>query len=304
MALKYHFFHGSGAIQDGTLRIEHSLRSVSVPLKEIIGFHRYMNFGMDTLVVASGSPGGKVKSEVILLGRNNVPEAFVEELIAHTPRSANLLHLPKKEALRKMGVAGRVNTAMIVVGILILLLAGGCFYPQIYHGINDRELVAVSVEDIYAGALPSSNFINLTTRLSAAPLLVSYQKWWSISGAFFEEHRKGFYPIVPNDWKQGDPVKMVLMVDGGYALNNIAPNEGREIAIQGVIRNVLWERFYWSGSMDAFSRHVKSPVEDPIVVEYNSRPLAEMIWSVGGIVGLMLLFLGIEAWRSRSTKRY
>lgn len=302
--MKYQFYHGSGAIQDGTLRIEHSLRSVSLPLKEIIGFYRYMSFGMDTLIVASGSPGDKVKSEVILLGRDNVPEAFVEELVAQAPSSANLLHLSKQEALRKMGVAGRVNTAMIVAGILILLLAGGGFYPQVYHGITDRELVAVSVEDMYAGALPSSNFINLTTRLSDAPLLVSYQKWWLISGGRFERHRKGFYPIVPNDWKQGDPVKMVLMVDGGYALDNIAHDEGQEIAIQGVIRNVLWERFYWSGSMDAFSRHVKSPVEDPIVVEYNSRPLAEMVWSIGGLSGLMLLFLGIAAWRSRRTKRY
>ncbi len=303
MALKYQFYHGSGAIQDGTVRIEHSMRSVSVPLTEIIGFYRYTNFGMDTLIIASDSPGGKVKSEVILLGRDNVPEAFVEELVAQAPRSANLLHLPKREALRKMGVAGRVKTAMIVTGILIVLLAAGCFYPQMYHAIIDRELVAVSVEDVYAGALPSSNFISLTTRLSPAPLVVSYQKWWTISGLMFEKHQKGFYPIVPNDWKQGDPIKMVLMVDGGYALENIAPNEGQEIAIQGIIRNVLWERFYWSGSMDAFSRHVKSPVENPIVVEYNSRPLAEMIWSVGGLLGLILLFLGIAAWRSRSTKR-
>ncbi len=301
MELKYKFHNGSGVIENDTIFLQYALRKESYPLKEVVGLYRYKSFGMDTLVVASGLPGGKIKSELILLGRENVPEAFIDELVAQAPKSANLLHLPKKEAFKKMGIAGKMRYSMIAVFILTFLIICGYFSPQIYHGIMDRHLVPVSVEDMYAGNSLSSNFVSVNAHLPTSPLIVSYTKWWSSSRPFFERRKKGFYPIVPGDWKQGDPIRMVLMVDGGFELKNIALHEDKDITVQGIVRNVLWERFFWSGSMENLSRHAKSPVEHPIVIEYNTRPVYEMVWYLGGTLFFIILFLSIAGLRSRNT---
>ncbi len=295
--------NNKAAIDNGILFIHSGLRKLEIPFADISGYYRYETFGNKyVLAIAGAAPGGKRKKwSIILNPKESGSQTFLNEFMVHAPKSANLLHLGKKQALKRLGMGDQIKAGIIVVSIIMLLAAVGIFFPQFWHSIFDAKRTPATIEELYQGAPLQSGYLSVPVTLGEKPLVVNYRKW-SLSqktSIFGEKRKKGFYPIVPENWQQGDPVKVVLLVDGAYRLGEIAKYEGKEITISGVIRNILWEKFYWSSYMDALSEEKQSPVvKNPIVIDYGTTPSGDG-WLFGGLLVFGFFVFGIVLWRNR-----
>ncbi|PID45422.1 MAG: hypothetical protein CR981_00505 [Proteobacteria bacterium] len=293
------------AIDNGTLFINFGLRNIEIPLAAISGYYRYKSNNNDILIIVSGVPGAKKKKWHIHLDPVK-SQSFFDDLVACTPRSANLLHMKKKQALKILGVSDRAKQTIVALPIIVTVIAAGLFFPELWHSIFDRRLAPVTIETLYQDYPLESGFLSVPVTLNEKPLVVSYRKWFSSDKSLISRdiHKRGYYPIVPKHWKQGDPIKAVLLVDGSYMLGKVAPYHGREKVISGVVRNILWEKFSWTNDMDDLSKKEKSPVvKKPIVIDYGATPSKDLLWTFGGFLLLILPLLGLHVWRLKKESK-
>ncbi len=295
--------NNKAAINNGILFIHSGLRKIEIPFADIRGYYRYETIGNKYVLAIAGSVSGgkKKKWNIVLNPKESGSQTFFNELIAHAPESANLLHLEKKQALKILGMNDQIKVGIIVVSIIMLVVVVGMLLPQFWHSIFDAKLTPATVKELYQGSPLQSGYLSVPLTLGEKPLVVNYRRWSLPRKAltFRERRKKGFYPIVPKNWRQGDPIKAVLLVDGAYRLGKIAKYEGKGITISGVVRNILWEKFYWSSYMDDLSREKKSPVvKNPIVIDYETTPSGDG-WLWGGLLIFCFFIFGVLLWKNR-----
>lgn len=259
--------HNEAEIRDETIYLKVGIRKFEIPFNDIIGFYRYHLTDNEDLLAISYRLGEKVKKMQTLLDRST-PQPFFDELVARAPDNANLMHMLKKDALKTIGLRDGVKTGLLGVAVILPIILVGLFFPQIWHAVFDSNLAHTSLEEMYKGNLPDSRYITFKGRLKDTGLVISYRQW-STSSLNRTWRKKGFFSIVPDDWQPGDPIKVVLMVDGGYYLKLISGRIGQQIEFRGRVRNVLWERFRWSSWMDDLGEQEQSPVENPVVIEID-----------------------------------
>jgi hypothetical protein len=106
------------------------------------------------------------------------------------------------------------------------------------------------------------------------------------------ETRNGYYPLYPRGWQQGQPVKAVLLVRE-QDKDSVAAQQGQLVKIKGLIRNILWEGLSAS-SANTLGKHIDSPVDNPILVEYQSDPqagLQQALFIMYIIMGVVIVSL-------------
>ncbi len=259
--------HNEAEIRDNTIYLKVGIRKFEIPFNDIIGFYRYHLIKNDDLLVFFYRLGEKIKKMQTILDRST-PQPFVDELVARAPDNANLMHMSKKEALKTLGMRDGVITGFLGLAVILPIVLVGVFFPQVWHFVFDSKLVHTTIEEMYEGNLPDSNYLTFTGKLKDEGMIVSY-KPWSITTRNKHWLEKGFFPIVPDNWQQGDPIKVVLMIDRAYNLKAIAGKVGQQIKFRGMVRNILWERFRWSSWMDDLAEQEQSPVENPVVMEID-----------------------------------
>lgn len=281
-------------IQQDAFLFQYPLRSIKVPFRDIYGYYIYPFLKDKFLLVIAYNAGKKTRRLNIPLDAS-VKEAFMDQIQALSPASANLLHMEKKQALRTMGAKDQIAfTVMILLGVVMPAIFIGLFFPALWHGIFDSSLTQTSIEDIYAGKSPDSNYISFDAVLGNKSVVITEASYRRTSRDMWlrSETRNGYYPLYPQGWEQGQPVRAVLLVREQDKAS-VAAQQGQPIKISGLIRNILWEGLSTSNA-NILADHIDSPVENPILVEYQSDPQADLqqaLFFMSIIMGIIFVIL-------------
>lgn len=293
-------------VQEDTFIFHYPLQSRKVPSQDIYGYYIYPFLKGQFLLVIGYTVGQKRKRLNIPLDAS-LKEEFMVKLQALSPASANLLDKSKKEALRSMGARDQVTfSILIILGVIMPAILIGMYFPVLWHGIFDSRLATTSIEDIYSGNLPDSNYISFAVILENNGIITTETQYRPGSNGmlFRSKNKMGYYPLYPQGWQQGQPVKVVLLVrerDMATAAEQI----GQTTNITGLIRNILWEGLSSSNAI-RLGNHINSPVDAPILVEYRSDPktdLQEAFFIMYILVGVMVVILIRMFFRGRIQKK-
>ena len=286
-------------IQKDAFLFEAPLRTIIVPFQDICGYYIYP-FMKDNFVLVIAYHVGEKTRRLNLVVEAPVKEEFMEQVQALSPASANLLHMDKKRALRAMGAKDQITfTILFLLGVVVPVIFIGVFFPLLWHGILDSNLAPTSLSAIYAGKLPDSNYISFDAVLGDNSVVISKTRYSGRNAQNSSTTRNEYYPLYPEGWEQGQPVKAVLQVHEQDKASAKAL-QGQPVRIDGLIRNILWEGISTS-SANTLGDHINSPVENPILVEYRSSPkadLKEALFYMFIILGIIVVILiGMFFWK-------
>jgi hypothetical protein len=271
------------------------LRKKKVSLQSITGYYAYPFLEGKSLLIIAYHKGGKVSHLNIMMDNMAAPP-FLQDFQTHAPAAANLLHHNKKDAFQLLGKSDPAQQAFWGVVILSTVIIVAIHFPVLWHGLFDNTLTQTTIEEIYAGKIPDSNYLSLTANLGKIGLVV---REYENMGRTRTE--KGYYPLLPSDWKEGQPIKAVLLVDHNF-LSLIAEKKGTRTDYTGIIRNILWEGLP-SGRASQLEQLIKSPLENPIIIDYQANPhseLYEALLRMAILQGIVIaLGLSLVAWGKR-----
>jgi hypothetical protein len=287
---------GSGTevvIQSDAFLFVWALRNKKVLFQDICGYYIYP-FMKDKFVLVIAYTAGEKTKRLNLVLDAAVQEEFMEQLQALSPASANLLHMEKKQALRTMGAKDQITfTILMLLGVVVPTILLVMFSPLLWHGLVDSHLAQTSLTELYAGQFPDSNYISFDVVLGDKSVVITKTRF---SGSGTSRNRtiirNGYYPLCPQGWEPGQPVKAVLLVREQDKASAKA-QQGQPVRLSGLVRNVLWEGLS-SSSAETLGDHLDSPVENPILVEYRSSPkadLKEALFFMSIIMGIVVVIL-------------
>lgn len=269
MKLTHQLEHNFRAeISETELTFIWQLRTKKVSLQSITGYYAYPFLPEKSLLIIAHRSGRTISHFNVMMDTQAAP-SFLQDLQSHAPAAANLLHLKKKDALQLLGKSDPTQKVFWSVMILSAVIIAAIHFPGLWHGFVDTTLTQTTIEEIYAGKIPDSNYISLTANLGKNGLDV-----WEYENMGRTRTRKGYYPLLPRDWQEGQPVRAVLVVDHDF-LSPIAENKETRTDYTGIIRNILWEGLP-SGRASQLEQLIKSPLEHPVIIDYQANPHSEL----------------------------
>ncbi|HNJ04910.1 MAG TPA: hypothetical protein PLW55_08465 [Leptospiraceae bacterium] len=215
------------------LRVKQGLRTFEISIHEIahIYFHLMPPGDFNELIVSRKNAAGKVKNFRFYSNANDPGLlSLTEELVKLKP-GADLRGMDRKEAFAHMKAVDTARYALFAVPIIVSLVVACMLSPMLIHGL-DKGSSNLSAEDLVAGKMPESRNVNL--------------KGIALSDGMKETTtRKGtktvrmFFPVVTTDWKEGDPVH--ILVETGDLTDDQLNAVLASPEFKGVLRNVFWE---------------------------------------------------------------
>ncbi len=280
---------GISAILDaqGGLRVTMGLRKLDtslVAVKYLYVVDHGGQGGQELLLCHEVAPG-KTKIFRITSDHGN-PEfqRFVHTLAQLRPE-ADLRALDMRAAHDMMGAT---NVTALVPLIMVPLITA-CFavfaLPWFIHGL-DRGHIDIDV----AAFADSPELDSRNVTVHAGQLLVDQSlqiETTSDSGTSIE----WAIPLVPPDWRSGDPIHVVLKT---HELSGQEAAALDPASIDGVVRNVLWE-----GLDDDETSYFRDSIgvslsENVVEVEYQAETTMELIMGIS-MVGFVFVLMVIVA---------
>lgn len=201
---------------------------------------------------------------------------------------------PLNEAHKMMGAVNFVRLAPAIVLILVVGIVAFIFLPSLIHGLDFGQQT-IDIADCVSGCPVSSGNLKVAGILvpEYAMVLESTEEDTGVTKVEAE-----FYPIVPADWEEDDPVYMIVKTPylDDYDLEELL----RLPEIPGVLRNVLWEGL-GGENKDFFRDEIGIKLADNVMLlEYKADPGFEFMISliiIGAVFVIMLIIALIIARR-------
>lgn len=270
---------------NGGVQLTMGLRKLKTSLNAIkyVYVVRHGETGDEGILCHETAPG---KTKIFRFNANVGDPEFKRFLdtIAHYRPDADLRQYDSKTAHRMMGATNTmaiipvVMTALFTLGALLFVL------PWLVHGIDSGHA------DVTVSQLADPEFSpesrNVTVRDGKFLIDSALQiETTSDSGTTIE----WAIPLVPPDWKAGDPVPVVLKTHELSASEASALDP--EAGIDGVLRNALWEGLP-SDEADYLSNNENLDLEHVVEIEYQADTTMEMFLGLG-IVGFVFVLMTI-----------
>ncbi len=271
------------------IMLKQGLRTWRIPVRKLVGIYLYDYIQMRMLVLGYNN-GDKIKKVQLPVDPFQA-KPFMEALLNLAPPEANLLSLEKKEALSRMGVSDMSKTAPLIILAVLFALVAVPMFPTLVHGFWDTSKTTVDLASLYQGTAPSSNYIHVKGRL--AEMGVTETTEYTKNGRVTNTVETDYIPLLPPNWKQGQPIKVVLEVSEDD-VSAMSDKMGQTVEVDGMIENLLWEGVP-GDVLDYMAKQQASPVEGAIVIAYNSHPADYRFLSyiVFGVVVLICLIIGV-----------
>lgn len=215
----------------GTLEVTQSIGKRSAAVQDITGFYVDGAMLLDELIISHHAPLETKPGVIRVMANTNEPgfEALVNALAAAKP-SADLRSLPRREALKRLGVADARRVAMILVPALVLEAALLFALPSLLYGL-DRGEDRVSAAELGTRPLTSRNVV-LTGEIDTAN-----STWATKTTNGVKKTLYAFFPIRAPGAPKDAPVPVMLRVKGG--IDRLPPGNEWKCTIH----DALWDGF-------------------------------------------------------------
>lgn len=220
---------------------------------------------------------------------------LMKELNERFP-SKSLNHLSEAEAFKIMKTANPKKWAPPVVFVLILLMMAGILYPQVRHYLDHGFANATVTEVAEKKDLGTHNIT-----ISGILIDKSLEETTTTTNRGTTTKSTSVYiPMVDENWKEGDPIKVVLSFD------KLSDEEYSQILesheFTGVIRDIAWEGI-GSKQIDFLTSNydLKFP-EKPILVQITNEKHNDefVVWVLALTMGVLaIVFVIIAVKRKR-----
>ncbi len=290
---------GVSAVIDanGGVQVTMGMRKLNTTLQQIkyIYVLRHGDQAEEVLICHERSPG---KTKIYRANANLGDPGFKRfvDALAHYRPEADLRRYDSKTAHRMMGatnitaIVPVVMTALFTLGALVFVL------PWIIHGLDGGHAEVEVAQLADADFEPESR--NVTVKdgqfLVDAAMQITTT---SDSGTSVE----WAIPLVPPDWKTGDPVHVVLRTHELSAEEQMAldPMNG----IDGVLRTVLWEGLPSDEADYLRNDNGLDLADDAVEVEYQADTKLELYLGIGIVAFIGILMTIISFVIARKQKR-
>ncbi len=217
---------------------------------------------------------------------------LMKELNQRFP-AKSLNHLSEAEAFKFMKTANPKKWAPFLAFFLILLMMAGILYPQVRHYF-DYGFENASVTQVADG----KDFGTRNISISGILLDKSLEETTTTTNRGTTTKSTSVYiPMVDENWKEGDPIKVVLSFD------KLSDDEYSQIlettSFTGVIRNIAWEGIA-SKQIDFLKTNydLKFP-EKPILVQitnekHNDEWIVLVFALTAGILAIVFVIIAVK----------
>lgn len=288
---------GIAALIDGNggVQVTMGMRKLKTTLQQIkyVYVMRHGDQAEEVLICHETSPG---KTKVFRANANLGDPEFARfvDTIAHYRPEADLRQYDSKAAHRMMGAT---NISAIVPVVMTALFTLGAFVavlPWFIHGVDGGHAEIEVARFADADFEPESRNVTIDDGQFLIDAAVQIETT-SDSGTSIQYA----IPIVPPDWKEGDPVHVVLKTPdlSMEEAANLDPMAG----IDGVLRNVLWEGLPADEADYLRSTHGLKLADDVVEVEYQADTKLQMYIGIGIVllVGVLMTIVSIVVARKQ-----
>ncbi len=265
------------------------VRMASAPIARLQHLYVRREIGRDEaeLVLTYLTDKGRLRRLRLFADRDEPGfDALVEALLARRPE-IDIRGLSASEAYRRMGSVELdwvVVPAVMTVGLLIVAVL---MLPMLIHGV-DGGAAETTVAALAAGERPSTRNLVVEGR-ALADRGVQAQR-----GADAKlDATTMWLPLVPTDWREGDPVPMVLEVRGLRDVDPVAL--GQQTRFEGVLRDVLWEGLDDAQRARLVERGVTFTPR-PLLLQLGARARDDLVLALGLLSFLGLILMGTFVW--------
>ncbi len=224
-------------------------------VQQFYAYHHTVNANFLCLYINYTADNGKTKKVQLMSGERETGfPALVKELELRLP-GKSLNHLSQEEAMKQLKTFNPQGPMVyVILWILTMLILGAYEYPAMVHAL-DSGLAKASVAEIIEGKDFGTR--NITVKgilIDSSVEMTSTYRW--------DSYKHMYLPMVDNDWRQGDSIRLVL-------------ESGEKFLVQqdynGVIRNVAWEGID-PKIVNFFNTNYSLPVSNhAVLVEINGK---------------------------------
>ncbi len=269
-----------------------------IPLSNFQNFYIFDNKDYRSVFFLYTDNKGKSKKvQVFATPAETGFDDMIKELHIRFP-DKSLNHLSEADAFKAMKVANPKKWAPIVAFLLITIVMAGIFYPGLRHYF-DFGFSKVNVSEIINGNYSGSRNVSVSGILLDKSLeeTTKTTNHGSTTTTVSE-----YIPMVDENWKEGDPIKVVLSFDklNDEEYSALFDTE----AHLGVIRNIAWEGL--SNSQKSFFKDHYGLTMDasPILIEITNQTHNDS-WAffalllTVGILGIIFIILAVKGRKNR-----
>jgi hypothetical protein len=209
---------------------------------------------------------------------------LVNELQQRFPGNS-LNHLSEAEAFKTMKTANPNKWAPIAAFLIVFALMTVGFYPSLRHYF-DFGFSKVNAQEIYQGKFPDSRNVTISGILLEKAL---EETTTSTKNGHTTTTVSEYIPMVDENWKEGDPVKIVLSYK---KLSTLEYEHVFSIESHlGVVRDIAWEGLEKSQT-DFFKNNYGLNIDkDAILIQVTNQTHNDE-WSFYALLGVAAI-LGI-----------
>ncbi len=207
----------------------------------------------------------------------------------------SLNHLSEAEAFKVMKTANPKKWAPFAVISIVMLVMCGILYPQIHHYLDHGFANATVTEVAEKKDLGTKNI-----SISGLVLDKSLEETTTTTNrGSTTKSTSVFIPMVNENWKEGDPIKVILSFD------KLSDEEYSQILdsheFTGVIRDIAWEGI-GSKQIDFLTTNynLKFP-EKPVLVQITNEKHNDrfVVWVLALVMGILLIVFVIMAFKKK-----
>ncbi|MGZ3450393.1 MAG: hypothetical protein ACXVEF_12405 [Polyangiales bacterium] len=266
----------TASIADGIIEVKQGIRTWRVPIVSLRHLYLRRHGGGQYDELLLGTEPAPNKKKVFRFSANaGQPQfrALADTIAAYRP-DIDRRAMPEKEAMAMMGAKNVEMMVLVgVLGIIPLILAIALL-PMLIHGLDSgKERVKLS-QLVKGKSLESHNLVisggRVLTEKSLSVTTVNKR-----NGIETSRSTSYYVPLVPKDWDEGDPIKVVIKTKQ-LSNSEIAELEESDV-IPGVARDVLWEGLD-SKQADWFKEkgHLELS-KDVILLEYKADSANDLL---------------------------
>lgn len=293
-SFQYFTVKNTVAFDDFTVKIKLGpLRKYEFPFPNIVNYYLFDNNQYRSFFITYTDNSGKTKKVQIFSTPAEIEfNQMVAEFQAKIP-AKSLNHLSEKEAFAAMKMANPKKWAPLVAMLIVLLITSGFVYPGLRHYF-DFGFANATVQLVGEGKDLGSRNVHILGNTLDQTL---EETTTTTNHGSTTTTKSIFIPLVGDDYKEGDPIKVMLKFDD---LSDVAyQNALASTDFTGVIRNIAWEGMSRK-QIDFFKDHFAMNLPtDPVLIEVTNKEHNDVyaIWVVGGItfvIGLIVLFSALR----------
>jgi|GEM_PF-2154436 len=285
---------GNGAVQ-----VTMGMRKLNTTLAAIkyVYVIRHGDQAEEVLICHEKSPG---KTKIFRANANlGDPEfkRFVDTL-AHYRPEADLRQYDSKAAHRMMGAT---NITAIIPVVMVALFTLGAFaftLPWFVHGLDSGHAEVDVAQLTDADFSPESRNVTMKNGVFLIDAALQIETT-SDSGTSIE----WAIPVVPPDWKDGDPVHVVLKTPE-LSMQEAADLDP-EAGIDGVLRTVLWEGLPSDEADYLRDTNGLNLVDDVVEVEYQADTKMQFYIGIGivAFIGILMTIISVVVARKQKQEQ-